>query len=240
MNDWVAKRFWTTVGIEDEGTGFGIRLDGRAVRTPAKAALVVPTCAMADAIAREWEAVEGKINPNIMPYTRSANAAIDKVSVQFEEVAEMLAAYGGSDLVCYRASGPDGLIARQSEGWDPLLNWAQQSLGARLHKTIGVMPVEQSSDALDALGAPLFAASAFELTALHDLIALSGSLVLGLAVAMGRLSADEAWSLSRIDEDWQAEQWGADEVAVQMATIKQAAFAHAAQFYKLAILDQRG
>ena len=110
MSDWVAKRFWTEVNVIELERGFAVQLDDRLVMTPAKAALIVPTRAMADAVAREWKLVIDKINPHIMPVTRSANAAIDKVALQFNEVAVMLAAYGGSDLLCYRAENPENLV----------------------------------------------------------------------------------------------------------------------------------
>ncbi len=233
MSDWAAKRFWTDVEVVEDQSGYSIGLDGRSVKTPAKAALTVPSRALADAIADEWRAVEGKIDPGIMPFTRSANAAIDKVAAQFDDVAEMLAAYGGTDLLCYRAEGPEGLVERQQDGWDPILNWADATFGARLVPTVGIMPVTQSSEALACLATPLFLATSFELTALHDLIALSGSLVLGLAVTQRRLSADEAWALSRIDENWQAEQWGVDEDAAQVAEIKREAFLHADRLHQM-------
>lgn len=119
MSGWAKKRFWKETTVESVEGGYGVFLDGRAVKTPAKAALVVPTEAMAEAMAAEWDAQEGEIDPNTMPVTRSANAAIDKVAVQHTEVADMLAEYGGSDLLCYRATSPEELIARQAEGWDP-------------------------------------------------------------------------------------------------------------------------
>ena len=240
MSEWAAKRFWTDVTVEPEGDGFAIRLDGRAVKTPAKVALTVPSDALAEAIAQEWRAIKEKIDPNVMPFTRSANAAIDKVAVQFDAVADMLAAYGGSDLLCYRAETPDALTARQAEGWGPLLDWANDTFGARLVTTPGLMPIAQDDAALAALRAPLFESCAFELTALHDLIALSGSLVLGLAVAHGRLTPDAAWDLSRIDERWQAEQWGDDEDAMALAEIKRTAFVHAATVYKMVNINLRG
>ena len=233
MNAWAAKRFWADVTVAPDDGGFGIRLDERPVKTPAKATLIVPTRALGDAIADEWRAIEGTVNPNVMPFTRSANAAIDKVTIQFGEVAEMLGAYGGSDLLCYRAATPDGLVQRQCAGWDPLLDWADETFGARLASTTGIMPLQQSQAALKSIAAPLFAATAFELTALHDLIALSGSLVLALGVTHRRLAPNDAWALSRIDEDWQAEQWGIDEDAAQMAEIKRAAFEHAANLYQM-------
>lgn len=234
MSEWAAKRFWTDVAVIENDGAFAIELDSRPVKTPAKAALRVPTAQMAEAIAEEWRAVEEKIDPEAMPFTRSANAAIDKVSVQFDEVASMLAAYGGSDLLCYRADSPAGLVERQVKGWDPLLDWAKATHGVKLKTTVGIMPITQEPDDLAALSKPLFNATHFELTALHDLIALSGSLVLGLAVAEDHLSAEQAWSLSRIDEDWQSEQWGADEEACQHAEIKLQAFKHAANFFLMA------
>lgn len=233
MAEWAAKRFWTDATVEKDGDGYAVRLDGRAVKTPAKAALIVPSHTMAEAIAAEWQAVVEMIDPNVMPFTRSANAAIDKVATQFDEVADMLAAYGASDLLCYRATGPDGLVNRQAEGWDPLLDWAHETYGARLLTTAGVMPITQGADALAALRGEVFSATVFELTALHDLIAMSGSLILGLAVTQRRLTADSAWALSRIDETWQAEQWGDDEDAMEMAEIKRKAFVHAAESYQM-------
>jgi len=234
VNDWVAKRFWTEVTVMPEDGGFAIKLDGRSVKTPAKAPLIVPSEKMAEAIAMEWRAVDEKIDPEVMPFTRSANAAIDKVSVQFDDVVEMLAAYGGSDLLCYRAAAPAELVQRQTDAWDPILKWAHRTFRAKLQTTTGVMPIAQSPEAVEALARPLRKATPFELTALHDLIALSGSLVLALRVAVGISSTNEAWNLSRLDETWQAEQWGVDEDAEQAAQVKRAAFDHAACFYKMA------
>jgi chaperone required for assembly of F1-ATPase len=234
MSNWVAKRFWTDVNVIEVDGGFAVQLDTRPVKTPAKAALVVPTRAMANVVADEWRLVVEKIDPNVMPFTRSANAAIDKVAVQFFDVATMLAAYGGSDLLCYRAENPAGLVQRQLDGWDPLLDWAQDTFGARLVSTVGIMPIDQSEPDLAALSAPLFAATNFELAAFHDLIAMSGSLILALGVTRRHLSPAYAWALSRIDETWQAERWGADDDAVQVAEIKRTAFLHAAKFHEMA------
>ena len=234
MSAWAAKRFWTDVGVVQEGGGFAIRLDSRAVKTPAKAPMIVPTHAMAQAIADEWAVVDGVIDPTVMPFTRSANAAIDKVAVQIDEVVNMLAAYGGSDLLCYRAHGPAELVERQNSAWDSLLDWVDETYNARLAVTVGIMPIMQPEDALTALHQPLKNATAFEIAALHDLIAMSGSLVLAYAVTQRRLSAKDAWALSRIDEKWQAEHWGTDEDAEQVSEIKRLAFNHAADFYFLA------
>ena len=234
MSGWKAKRFWKEAQVVEEGTGFTVHLDGRPVRTPAKAPLIVPAKALAAEIAAEWDAQEGEIDPNTMPFTRSANAAIDKVRPQQAEVADMIADYGDSDLLCYRASTPEELAARQAAGWDPLLDWAAETLGARLTVAQGVMHVRQPAAALARLRDAVHAQGACPLTAFHDLVSLSGSLVLGLAVARHRLSAEEAWELSVIDETWQAEQWGDDDEAMAQAAIRRAAFLHARNFYDLA------
>jgi len=217
MSGWKAKRFWTEATVRPAPGGFAIWLDARQVKTPAKAALVVPTEAMAHAIAAEWQAQEKAIDPRTMPVTRAANAAIDKVAVQFDEVAELIAAYGLSDLLCYRATGPEALAARQAAAWDPLLGWAAEALGAPLVTTHGVIPVAQPDTSAQALAGCVKALDAFRLTALHDLVSISGSLVLGLAVLHGRIDAETAWRLSRIDEEWQSELWGADEEAEAVA-----------------------
>jgi chaperone required for assembly of F1-ATPase len=217
MSGWKAKRFWKEASVRAAPGGFSVWLDSRQLKTPAKAALVVPTEAMARAIAAEWQAQEAAIDPRTMPVTRAANAAIDKVAVQFDEVADLIAAYGLSDLLCYRAAGPEALAARQAEAWDPLLDWAARTLGARLVTTVGVIPVDQPEASASALSGRVKLLDAFRLTALHDLVSISGSLVLGLAVMEGRIDPETAWKLSRIDEAWQNELWGADDEAEAVA-----------------------
>lgn len=233
MSEWKAKRFWTKAHVADAGNGFAVHLDTRPVRTPAKAPLIVPTQAMAQEIAAEWDAQTGEINPNAMPFTRSANAAIDKVSVQHAAVADMIADYGDSDLLCYRAAAPEELVTRQAEQWDPLLEWAETALGARLRPVQGIMHAPQSAGALAVLQGQVHDLDAFRLTAFHDLVSLSGSLILGFAAARDHLTPDAAWEVSRLDETWQAEQWGADEEAQEHAAIKRESFLHAKRFFDL-------
>ena len=233
MSNWTPKRFWkAATEVECEG-GFTVTLDARAVKTPAKTALIVPTLHMAEAIAQEWGAQVEKVRPETMPCTRAANSALDKVAVQFDEVAAMIAAYGGSDLLCYRAEAPQALRVRQDAGWDPLLAWVAQDLQAPLSVTTGVMPIPQAAQSLQNLHAQVAACTPFELAALHDLVAISGSLVLGLAVIKDRLSVDDAWRLSRIDEYWNIELWGQDEDAAAHETLRQAGFSDAARFFTL-------
>lgn len=234
MSEWKAKRFWKAATVTQAHGGFTVELDGRGVKTPAKQPLYAPTRAMAEAIALEWDAQQDIINPNTMPVTKTANAAIDKVMVQHAEVADMLAAYGDSDLLCYRADAPEELVVRQSEQWDPMLEWADAELGVRLLPRTGVMHVPQDPQAVAELRAQTHALGAFELAAFHDLVSLSGSLVLGFAAARRARSADEIWTLSRLDELWQEEQWGEDEDATALAVIKHAAFLHAVRMFDLA------
>lgn len=230
MSGWKAKRFWKEVTTVQDGAGWGVRLDGRAVKTPAKSALIVPTEAMAKAIAAEWDAQQGEVRPDSMPVTRSANSAIDKVTPQFDAIVEMLGEYGGSDLLCYRADAPEELVARQNAHWDPLLAWAEAELAAPLRMTVGVVPVAQDAESLAHMTGALWAYDPFQMVALHDLIAISGSLVIGLAIAKGRITPDEGWLASRVDEMWQAEVWGADEEADATEAVKKRDLAQAALF----------
>jgi chaperone required for assembly of F1-ATPase len=233
MSDWKPKRFWKNATPTSVEGGFSVLLDARPVRTPAKSALTVPTMAMAEAIAAEWDAQGEMLDPGTMPVTRGANAAIDKVKTQRHEVVGLLSEYGDSDLLCYRAVGPQELVARQAMAWDPILDWAADTLDARLLVGEGVMHVPQTEKALANLAAELAKLDDFALAAAHDLISISGSLVLALAVIKGAAPAQDVWLLSRIDEHWQIEQWGEDDEAAANELAKQKAFADAAKFYVL-------
>ncbi len=231
MTEWKQKRFWTEVVVVPTAGGYAVELDGRGVRTPAKAPLALPTRALAEAVAAEWRAQSGKVDPQTMPATRTANSAIDKVRPQQAEVVAALAAYGAHDLLCYRAATPPELVARQAAGWDPLLGWAARSLQAPLAVTTGVLPVPQDPEVLARLTVRVAEFGPFALAAFHDLVMLSGSLILGLAVTGNEIAPEEAWALSRIDEDWQQELWGADDEATEVAAAKRAAFLDAALFH---------
>ncbi|MCR9107863.1 ATP12 family protein [Marivita sp. XM-24bin2] len=233
MSEWAPKRFWTSADVKETETGFAVVLDGRPVRTPAKAVLEVPSRAIAEKIASEFAAQDDRIDPGTMPFTKTANAAIDKVALQLLEVADLLAEYGDSDLLCYRADAPEALVERQNMVWDPLLEWAERELNAKLEPRVGVMHAPQDPAAISELRERVRAMNAFELAAFHDLVAISGSLVIGFAAKSGDHPIDELWSASRVDEDWQQEQWGEDEEAVEMAKHKQAAFLHAFDFLRL-------
>lgn len=232
MSGWARKRFWTAAEVAPEDGGFGIRLDGRPVRTPGRAPLVVPTRALAELIAAEWAAQEDRIRPETMPATRAANSAIEKVRANRAEVAALVAAYGESDLLCYRAGHPAELVARQEAAWDPLLDWAAQRYGIRWQVVRGVMPVAQPPETVARLTAEVARLDPFRLTAFHDLVALPGSLVIGLAAAERAAEAESLWQAARIDEDWQAEQWGQDDEASAAAQHRKTGFLDALRFFR--------
>lgn len=235
MSEWKARRFWKAADTRPADGGWEVALDGRPVRTPGKQPLILPTSALAQAVAAEWDAQAEVIDPHSMPLTRAANSAIEKIRPQFAEVAAMLAEYGGTDLLCYRADQPEELVRMQAEGWDPLIDWAATALQAPLRITHGVIPVPQSRDSLARLRAEIDRLDSFAMMALHDLVTLPGSLVLGLAVLHGRLDAQEAHRLSRIDETWQAGQWGQDAEAETAARNRLDAMLAAERFRKLCL-----
>jgi chaperone required for assembly of F1-ATPase len=233
VSEWKARRFWKEAKAEKTDSGFCILLDGRPVRTPAKRPLVAPTQAFAEAVAGEWAAQAEVIDPLSMPFTRSANAALDKVATQHDEVASMLAAYGDADLLCYRAEHPQELAARQVAQWDPVLDWANATLGVRLEPRSGVIHIPQDAEALALLSHRVHALSAFQLAGFHDLVSLSGSLILGFAATADLYPPKAIWEISRLDEIWQAEEWGQDDEAEAAAAVKEDAFIHAKQVFAL-------
>ncbi|MFV0474425.1 MAG: ATP12 family chaperone protein [Pikeienuella sp.] len=230
------KRFYKLAAAQEAQGGWTVALDGKPIRTPARAGFLTPGRALAEAAAAEWMAQEREIKPASMPITRAVNTAIDRTGPEHAAVVEMVAGYGGSDLVSYRAEAPAELRRRQAEGWDPLIAWAEATHGAKLIATTGVMHALQPEDGQQRLRAAVAAHDAFRLTALYDLTALSGSLVIALAVAGGRLGVEEGWRLSRIDEIWQEEQWGHDEEAASLAALKYIDFNAAKVF--LDLLDE--
>ncbi|MEM9845842.1 MAG: ATP12 family protein [Pseudomonadota bacterium] len=233
MTGWAARRFWKEAVVAEHADGVTVRLDERPVKTPAKADLVVPSFALARAIAEEWNAQDGEVRPQDMPMTRAANAAIDKVRPQHAEVAALIAEYGDADLICYRADTPDTLVARQSAAWDPLLDWINQRFGIRLQTVTGVMHVGQDSADLEKLSGAVHDMDEYTLTAFHDLVGLSGSLAIGFAALDRWRSAAELWRLSRVDEIWQQELWGEDEEAITTAAFKEREFNDAIRFHEL-------
>lgn len=197
-------------------------LDGRSVRTPAKAPLIVPTLPLADAIAAEWQAQGAKIDPSSMPLLQFANTAIDRVSPDMGAHCDEIAAYAETDLICHWASEPAELVDRQRRHWQPLLDWLALALDAPLRPVTGVIPLSQPVGSLAALRAAVAALDAFRLTGLSVLTSITGSLAIALAVLRGRLEPDAAWAASRVDEDYQIERWGEDpEAAARQAALRE-------------------
>lgn len=230
MSEWAApRRFWTRAEAVETPDGWAVRLDGKPVKTPAKQILATPYRAVAEASAAEWGRQGERVDPASMPVTRALNSALDRVAPEFAAVAAAVAAYGATDLLCYRAPRPEALTERQTAAWDPWLTWARARFDAPLICAAGVTHVDQPDESIARLSQATAARDALSLTALHDLVALSGSLVLGLAVDEGALAAQDAWTISRVDETWQAEQWGEDAEAAEAAALKAEAFAEAAR-----------
>jgi chaperone required for assembly of F1-ATPase len=236
MTGWAKKRFWKEATVAETSGGLSVLLDGRPIMTPSRQLLALPSAGLAQAIADEWAQQEDLLRPATMPMTRFANTALERVAPEFEAVAEIVTAYGETDLLCYRANGPDELVRRQAAAWDPVLDWASSRYGARLVCTQGVVPVDQAQEALARLGHEVRGVSAWHLTALHELVSLTGSLVLGLAIVEKARSPEEAWVLSRVDEEWQFAQWGRDAEADAAAERRRAEFEEAARF--LSLLDE--
>jgi chaperone required for assembly of F1-ATPase len=213
MRPNLRKRFYQAA-IIGEGTPHPLLLDGRAVKTPAGNTLAAPTRALTQAIAAEWDAQGERIDPAIMPLTRLANTVIDGVAPNPGPVAAEVAQYLGSDLLCYRASAPEGLVARQAQHWDPILAWTREAHGARFVLSEGVMFVEQPESAVSAVRGAI-PSDPWRLGAISLITTLTGSALIALAVAAGRLSVDDAWATAHVDEDWNMDFWGRDELAMQ-------------------------
>jgi chaperone required for assembly of F1-ATPase len=211
----------------------GLLLDGKPVRTPGKVPLTVPSKALAAAIAEEWRAQGAHIDPRTMPLTKLANTAIDGVEGRTEPVVDDIMAHARADLLCYRADGPEGLAAQQAKHWDKVIAWAKDALHAPLNLAEGVVHVAQPEASLAALRKEIAGLDTFALAALHVMTALTGSALLGLAVALKRLTPEEAWAAAHVDEDFQISQWGEDEEAKARRAARKADFDAAARLLEL-------
>ena len=227
------KRFWKDVAVEPEAGGWAINLDERPVRTPAREPLIVPTQALAAAIAEEWRSVADEINPRAMPLTGLANAAIDRVAPERQAFAGGLARYAEADLACYRSEWPPELVERQNAAWDPLLAWARRRYDVDFASTSGLRHVPQPQATIDQLAHAVGALDAFRLAGLSPLVTISGSLVAALAVLEKAIPAEEAWEGVSVDERWQLEQWGADSEAEKALENRRRDFMAAARFLDL-------
>ncbi len=229
------RRFWTDVAVVQGGDGWGIQLDTRPVKTPARAALEVPSEALAEAIAGEWRAVGEKIDPRAMPLTGLANAAVDRVVPDRQAFVADLSRYAEADLTCYRAEGPRALVEQQAQAWDPLLGWARRRFDIDFVLTGGLIHVAQPRATVERLAHAVALLDAFRLAALSPLVTIGGSLIAALTVVEKAFSPDQAWVAVSVDERWQLEQWGSDAEAELAMENRQREFLAAARF--LSLLD---
>ena len=231
------SRFYGAVAVERGDAGWQVLLDGRQVRTPLKAPLAMPTAAMAEASAAEWRDQAETIDPALMPVTRLANTAIDRVVGDHRaRIVEEVVAYAGSDLVCYRAEAPESLVRRQAAAWDPVLAWAATHADAAFAVTAGVLHIAQPEEALAAIRLHADRFDPFALTGIHNMMTLTGSALMALMTAAGGLAPGATWAAAHVEEDWQAEQWGVDAEAAARRRAREAEFMAAARFVGLARL----
>lgn len=216
MKKPLPQRFYKGVSVTQGENGYTIELDGKAVKTPARQPLAVPTAALATLIAREWAGQVDVIDPATMPVTRLVNTALDGIAGDSEPVFDDIVRFSGTDLLCYRADSPQRLVERQSDRWNPVIDWAAHALGARFILAEGVMHQEQPREAIAAVAAALRKYDTpLQLASLHTITTLTGSAILALAFAEGRLPIADIWALAHLDEDWTIEHWGSDEEAEQ-------------------------
>ena len=227
------KRFYRDATVRPGPDGGEVLLDERPVKTPARRALALPTEALAKAVAAEWNAQGEDIRPRTMPLTGLANAAIDRVAPDPRAFAAGLARYADSDLLCYRAESPEPLVERQAAAWDPVIAWAQTRYDVHVEVTAGIVHRPQPPLTLQRLGDAIAAVEPFALAACAPIVTITGSLLLCLALIEGSLTPDRAWTAAHVDEDWQAEMWGADALAEQTRANRRAEFDAAVSFLSL-------
>lgn len=231
------KRFYTTVALVELGDRFGLHLDGRPVRTPMRALMAVPCKRLAEAIADEWQAQGEQIDPRSMPLTGLANAAIDRFLPGPASFAASLLPYGDSDVLLYRSAEPEELANRQVSLWNPILDWAERQFGVEFVPVVGIVHQSQPPKTLAKLAAALNRLDPFRLVAMQPLVTITGSIVIALALEQDALSADAAWAASELDELYQAEHWGEDELAVQARQHRRESFTAALEFLRLLSLN---
>lgn len=227
------KRFYKSVDVVAVAGGFGLTLDNRPVKTPMRQSLRVPVAALAEAIADEWRGQGEQIDPASMPLTGLANAAIDRVLPDPAGFAASLVGYADSDVLLYRAEEPEDLAQRQAQLWNPILDWAEQRFGVEFTPVTGIVHRSQPPATLDRLAAALAGLDGYHLVAMQPLVTITGSLVIALALEEGAVLADAAWAASELDELYQVEHWGEDDLATQARQHRRKAFTAALRFLRL-------
>jgi chaperone required for assembly of F1-ATPase len=227
------RRPYASVTVAGEEPRFSVLLDGRPIKTPLKVPLHLPTRRLAEGVAAEWEAQGQKIAPRSMLLTKLANTAIDRVAPHRDKIIAEIVHFASSDLVCYRAEEPPALIERQAKHWEPAVDWARSKLGAGFSVTKGVVHVAQPAECLEAVGRHLQVKDEWALTAIHNITTLLGSALLAMMVAEKAIDPDLAWQAGHVDEDWQIEQWGADEEASARRAARKREFDTCVRFLEL-------
>ena len=208
------KVFYKQATAAETPTGFVVQLDGRTIKTPKKSVFIVPSRALAECVAAEWQAQTIDIDPETMPLTRLANTTLDAVLAEVDAIQSDIVAYAASDALCYRAEAPAALVERQTLAWDPILAWATKSLDADLQPRTGIVHTAQSPEALAAIARAVGKFSAWQVAPLHVMTTITGSAILALAVAKRAIDVQTAWVAAHIDEDWQIATWGTDAEAI--------------------------
>ena len=227
------KRFWKSAQAIQNDQGWGVELDGRPLRTPARKPLSVPAQQLAEAIAGEWNAAEDEIDPRAMPLTGLANAAIDRVAPDKQSFASGIAKYAEADLACYRAEGPQGLIDSQAEHWDELLAWGRRRFDVDFRTTSSLLHVDQPPATVDRLAHAVSALDPYRLAGLSPLVTIGGSLLAALGVLEEAFPPEWAWEAVSVDDRWQLEQWGSDAEAEAALDNRRRDFLAAARFLEL-------
>ena len=234
MRAVLPKRFFKQASAGETDRGFALLLDGKQAKTPAKRSLVLPNLVLADAVAAEWNALGEWIDPSALPLTKLANLAIDAVADAPEPVIAEIVQYAGTDLVFYRASEPEGLVAAQNEKWNPVVTWAEREFSTRFVLAEGIVHAKQGEQALKRVrGAVEALPRPFALAAAASATNLSGSALIALALAKGALSGDEAWNAAHVDEQWNISQWGEDSEAQRRLAARHVEFSAAAKMLEL-------
>ena len=232
----LAKRFYKEVSLQELPEGFGLALDDRPVKTPLKKTLMMPSRQLSEAVVQEWERQEEHIDPSTMMLTKLCNTALDRVGDDRGRIIDEIVGYANADLLCYRAEGPVELVARQCKLWDPVLDWAAETLSAQFTTTAGVIHQNQSHACLAAFRRFVEDLDNFAMAGYHNAMTITGSAVLAAAALRRHLSADDVWSLAHVDEDWQIEQWGPDEEEAERRAGRRIEFQGIVEF--LMLLDR--
>ena len=216
-----AKRFWKETQVTKTDEGWVITLDGRAVKTPAGKSVILSSQKLADAVGAEWKAQKDQIVPATMPHFRYVVTAVDRVTPQRADVISQLVGFSGNDLLCYRDPDQMALASEQNMRWNPLLEWAENEHGLKLQIGASIMPIKQADDIVQIAEQLLLGKDDFRLAGVYNLISLSGSFIIGIAIEQGRITAEEGYHLAFLDELWQVQKWGSDaEAEDRRQTIK--------------------